>query len=101
MSDIQPTEAEREATKRLRNSIPERGPKGGIRRFVFELTDEQAATEISRIRADAVKAEREKYRRGCPNCEDGLFDEVSCGVGFCLSCGGVAILSDDQEAPPR
>jgi hypothetical protein len=101
MSYTQPTEVEREeaqeVVRKIRANTIFHSDDDGTE-FSFHMTTGQAIAEIIRIRADAVKAEREKYRRGCPNCEDGLFDEVSCGVGFCLSCGGVAILSDDQEA---
>lgn len=48
----------------------------------------ERADEAERRLAEAQNA----YRRGCPECEDGLFDSVGGDRGFCESCGGVADL---------
>lgn len=43
---------------------------------------------LSAIDPEAIKR---ACRKGCPECEDGLFDLISdTGIGFCKICGGIA-----------
>ena len=98
MSDIQPTEADRNLAGVIRSECFV--DISQTERPCFEWDVDTAAVSIAKYRADAVKAERERL---CKNIKASIVHDVSKGperafFNLGLNSAINLILSDDQEA---